>query len=307
MAYQTHRRRLLAGCLLIAAAGGWGFAHRFAAESPDDTEKKPSRESQSAIVTKVAAARETSKNSAARKSAGAATKSTPHTPPNDVMKRLLERLHQDALRHFHADPRFGMLRLPGVIAKIERQWEVPHFSPDELEGNKPLSFGKALDRIHNGTVKDFLTRKPAKKTKKTIRRYPVTRDPKKYDRKKKVWEAKSVDMIGLLTHKYPVAWTASTPHSSKDKDSAKPKKRELDHFEFAALKELESGRNLYARSHKGIVRMLGAIRAKKSCLACHEGKKEGDLFGAFSYTLREAKYERRAGRHRFPLPIGSRR
>jgi len=34
------------------------------------------------------------------------------------------------------------------------------------------------------------------------------------------------------------------------------------------------------------LRATGSIRARKECLACHKGKRTGDLLGAFVYTLR---------------------
>ena len=36
------------------------------------------------------------------------------------------------------------------------------------------------------------------------------------------------------------------------------------------------------------LRAVGALRATKACLKCHHDSKEGDLFGAFSYTLKKA-------------------
>lgn len=298
---------ILSSLAILTAAGGWVLAERNKPEPAASTQADSTKEKRS--TGKPAETR--SKPTATVKSS--TRKPTPHTPPRELMAKVLERLHEDALRHFHSDPRFGMLRIPGVVTKLKRRWELPHFSPSELEDQKPLAFHTDLDKLHKGTVKDFVTRPKTTSKPKTKNglgsRFPRFGKRGKFDPTKKVWEAKSVDLIGLLTAKHPVAYTTTT---SKDKDGkvtavSKPTKRELDDFEFAALRELDKGKNLYARSHKGVVRMLGAIRAKKSCIACHEDRKTGDLFGAFSYTLREAKYVRRiAIRGRtvrdYPLP-----
>jgi hypothetical protein len=49
--------------------------------------------------------------------------------------------------------------------------------------------------------------------------------------------------------------------------------------------ELSDGEDLFIANKDNIVRMLGALRATKTCLKCHDAE-IGDLLGAFSYTLR---------------------
>jgi hypothetical protein len=61
--------------------------------------------------------------------------------------------------------------------------------------------------------------------------------------------------------------------------------RPLDDFERARLEQLRAGRDLSAASAPRRIRMLGAIRARNSCLKCHSAD-TGDLLGAFSYDLR---------------------
>lgn len=66
--------------------------------------------------------------------------------------------------------------------------------------------------------------------------------------------------------------------------------RSLDFFESAGLQKLQSGKDLFVRNEKETIRMLGAVRAQKQCLSCHDVA-VGRLLGAFSYTLRIARYE----------------
>ena len=65
------------------------------------------------------------------------------------------------------------------------------------------------------------------------------------------------------------------------------KTRTLDGFEEAALPTLREGEDLFIASKGETVRMLGALRATKTCQQCHDAE-VGDLLGAFSYTLRRA-------------------
>ena len=84
------------------------------------------------------------------------------------------------------------------------------------------------------------------------------------------WRIETLDLVGLLLHKEPVAYvSANLPRMDELK---KAPTRPLDRFETSAL---EKSANL---------RMLGAIRSAKQCVECHGGRR-GDLLGAFSYTL----------------------
>jgi hypothetical protein len=63
--------------------------------------------------------------------------------------------------------------------------------------------------------------------------------------------------------------------------------RELDEFETAGLAAIAKGQELYVGESKSAatMRMIGGIRAAKSCTTCH-GCNEDELLGAFSYVLR---------------------
>jgi hypothetical protein len=63
------------------------------------------------------------------------------------------------------------------------------------------------------------------------------------------------------------------------------KTRGLDFFEEVALPALCDGEDLYIVQKNDTIRMLGALRATKTCQKCHDAE-IGDLLGAFSYTLR---------------------
>ena len=55
-----------------------------------------------------------------------------------------------------------------------------------------------------------------------------------------------------------------------------------------ALEAARAGEDLVAITTGPKVRLLGAVRNMSACVECHGGKR-GDLLGAFSYRLAEAK------------------
>jgi hypothetical protein len=63
------------------------------------------------------------------------------------------------------------------------------------------------------------------------------------------------------------------------------KVRDLSDFEKESLQKLQHGDEMAADATLNRIRMLGAVRASKQCLDCHEAQR-GDLLGAFSYELR---------------------
>jgi hypothetical protein len=60
--------------------------------------------------------------------------------------------------------------------------------------------------------------------------------------------------------------------------------RELNDFESAALAKLISQEDVVVDQTPERIQMVGALRAGKTCLECHEGQR-GKLLGAFSYEL----------------------
>jgi hypothetical protein len=60
--------------------------------------------------------------------------------------------------------------------------------------------------------------------------------------------------------------------------------REPNAFEFGALPKLATKQDVIIEQQPDRIVMLGAIRAGKMCLQCHEGER-GKLLGAFSYEI----------------------
>ena len=60
--------------------------------------------------------------------------------------------------------------------------------------------------------------------------------------------------------------------------------RQLQPFEAIALAKLRAEEDLVVRATTNQIEMVGALRASKQCLACHQVTR-GQLLGAFSYTV----------------------
>src|SRR5262249_43392445 len=103
--------------------------------------------------------------------------------------------------------------------------------------------------------------------------------------KSKVWRIHHVQLVGILSQEQPVVYLTDKLPSMEQVRQGKT--RALDFFEEAALPSLRDGEDLYIVSKDNTIRMLGALRATKTCQKCHDAEL-GDLLGAFSYTLRPA-------------------
>jgi hypothetical protein len=92
-----------------------------------------------------------------------------------------------------------------------------------------------------------------------------------------------VQLVGILMLEQPVVYlTDGLPSMEQVRQG---KTRGLDPFEEAGLRSLREGEDLFVAVKGTTVRMLGALRATKQCLHCHDANR-GDLLGALSYTLR---------------------
>lgn len=104
-----------------------------------------------------------------------------------------------------------------------------------------------------------------------------------------------VALIGIAKHDPPVVFASpfqgflhapDLPSGSEIAVRPRPEGRTLTPAEQAALRALEQGVPLWVRADGDDLRATGPIRARSECLACHKGKRTGELLGAFVYTLR---------------------
>lgn len=207
----------------------------------------------------------------------------------------LRRLHEGQVDLFVNSPGFGVGRLrpvseAAVRAQLRDRPPVPQpgLGPDRSPPDvwNPVP-GSHFDLLHEESVLDFVN--PAgfglieDRTRVLgFQEHGFSKVPDPADK----WTVGTIDLIGLLLHPEPMAYvSANLPRMDELRGAPT---RPLDPFEAEGLGRLRGGDELFVRGSDKQVRMLGAVRATKQCLACHGGDR-GDLLGAFSYTLRRGE------------------
>ena len=102
------------------------------------------------------------------------------------------------------------------------------------------------------------------------------------DREKERWLLARLELVSLLKQKEPAVYVAT--ELPRMEELKKGMTRPPSEFEAQALKALRDGEDLVTEATTNHIRMLGALRASKQCLDCHQVRR-GDLLGAFSYDL----------------------
>jgi hypothetical protein len=122
-----------------------------------------------------------------------------------------------------------------------------------------------------------------------------------------MWPVVRLELIGLLRHETPVAYvTDKLPRMDELADAPT---RTLDEFEATALEELRAYEDVVIRENANRIRMVGSLRAGRTCIECHTVQR-GELLGALSYELVPARAAKPAGQPEAATPqahIGPRR
>lgn len=104
-----------------------------------------------------------------------------------------------------------------------------------------------------------------------------------------------VALVGIAKHDPPVVFASpfqgflhapDMPSGGEIAVRPRPQGRPLTQAERDAVRALDDGVPLLVHADGDGLRATGPIRARSECLACHKGKRDGDLLGAFVYTLR---------------------
>jgi hypothetical protein len=135
----------------------------------------------------------------------------------------------------------------------------------------PRGFGYVKDRAHVAGFKSHGFRSNPSYPTWRIENWP--------------WRVQHIQLVGILSHEQPVVYLTDKLPSMEQVRQGKT--RTLDYFEESALPALREGEDLFIASKGETVRVMGALRATKTCQQCHDAE-VGDLLGAFSYTLRRA-------------------
>jgi hypothetical protein len=242
----------------------------------------------------------------------------------DLRTRALVELHSDRVAQFISQEGFGRSRMvmpsPSHLELPEApSVQLASVSSDayEQEGARSLSIpattgerGHASDRLpslsmlrefHGNNRWNFLTvtawgalrgkKQAAGFEGHAFRHLPLLVEPRASNEDPRApepdpnhpWHLTRLELVSLLTHDEPQVYV--TDRLPKMTELARAKVRDLTAFEQKALKTLHDGDELAADATLNRIRMLGAVRASKQCLECHEAQR-GDLLGAFSYELR---------------------
>jgi hypothetical protein len=103
-----------------------------------------------------------------------------------------------------------------------------------------------------------------------------------YRKEKEVWGIRRLELVSLLKHDKPAVYLSKNLPNMKELKNVKT--RDLASFEKHALKQLRSGKDVVTEATLNQIKMLGALRATKQCMQCHDVKR-GALLGAFSYEM----------------------
>lgn len=96
------------------------------------------------------------------------------------------------------------------------------------------------------------------------------------------WAVRRLELVSLLKHDTPRAYSSDKLPQMEELLGVPT--RPLNDFENDALPRLIESEEVVARATTNRIEMVGAIRAEKQCLECHEVHR-GQLLGAFTYTL----------------------
>jgi hypothetical protein len=96
------------------------------------------------------------------------------------------------------------------------------------------------------------------------------------------WQVQRVELVSLLKHDEPGVYLSE--YLPRMEQLREAKTRPLNAFETKALRALRNGEDIEFAATTNSIHMLGAIRAVKQCLNCHQAER-GALLGTFSYTL----------------------
>jgi hypothetical protein len=226
-----------------------------------------------------------------------------HTVAHAQQRRavLLKALHEKTTRFFVDSPGAGAWRGPPPEMDLMDDWgSNDGFYQPGLPADFPNSPGEELIRLENtdkfdslhiesmagflwptgfGLVRDRANVSGFKSHgfRTGVPSYPSS------VRENERWRVSHVQLVGILVHDQPLVYLTDKLPSMEQVRQGKT--RTLDFFEEVALPALRDGEDLYIVRKNDTLRMLGALRATKTCQQCHDAE-IGDLLGAFSYTLR---------------------
>ncbi|HUE73296.1 MAG TPA: hypothetical protein VMP01_20630 [Pirellulaceae bacterium] len=231
---------------------------------------------------------------------------------NTSRRYMLERLHDAQYERFIAAPGFGLVRTRRVNEQNLELWEKyvpPEGTPKslplaaavkseqplpleaEIAPDAPFAFPQPLDLEDSAdrARKDFLNpdrfgyvrgREASGFVSHQLMHLPSLGGS---TTESEAWQLDRLELVSLLKSPQPAVYLSDElPNMER---LANVPTRPLNEFEREALSKLRTDEDLVVRYSANTIRMLGSLRAGKTCLECHSVQR-GALLGAFSYELR---------------------
>jgi hypothetical protein len=154
---------------------------------------------------------------------------------------------------------------------------------DDFADSLTLGYVKSLDKVA-GFEPHAFRRKPELHRWDRENDRSITHD----------WNVSRLELVSLLKQREPRVYVSEYLPRMQELDEKVT--RAVNPFEADALKQLRDGEEVHVEAKLNAIRMVGAIRASKKCIECHQVQR-GELLGAFTYELKRVP----------PLPVPKRR
>lgn len=240
-------------------------------------------------------------------------------PWSSDRRAALSLLHSHSSTDFQLAQGFGPARMPSVrpyLIELPEATSIPLPAPPESaydpesESSVPLADAEMPDRLqppedqlivlHNSGTKDFLDVERIGYVRDRdhvagFQSHRFTKSPEMVgprDQPQASWTVVRLELVSLLKHETPVAYI-SRNLPKMDELRAAPT-RPLEEFERTSLERLKSDEDVVIEDRLDRIRMVGSLRASKTCLECHSVRR-GELLGALTYDLVPARPTRRKG------------
>jgi hypothetical protein len=206
----------------------------------------------------------------------------------------LRELHEASYREFARAAGFGFMRMDSLRYRLALdETEFKFDLPAPITISAPKNATQSLTDTHTAAVDDFISpgrigyaRRRDEVAGFESHRFRSLNERWQYANytanNPQQWQVVRLELVGLLRHNEPRVYTAERlPSMDKLVDVAH---RPLNNFEKTALPKLVTQEDIVINQQPNRIEMLGALRAGKTCLECHEGER-GKLLGAFSYEI----------------------
>jgi hypothetical protein len=209
---------------------------------------------------------------------------------------MLKRLHEESYKDFVTSAGFGFSRMPRVDREsivLPVLARTPVASRDLCFDNRELPDRlkppmRDLVNVHRNGLEDFLNSDRMGYARGVdyvvgFEPHAMAATPNVKSDAFETWQIARLELVSLLKHDMPVVYVSDDLPNLDELDRVPT--RPLDEFEETNLSKLRDGEYLLTLEDSTVIRMLGAVRATESCLACHSVP-TGTLLGAFSYEIR---------------------